>query len=317
MTLPEDLLRFGGLTAPLAVPDFLHAGWPGQFHVSHASHPALSTLLEQPELRDIESFCNTPNGGGLHVNHTREERLRIESNTDPAYAIEQFRAGNTIQILDIKTDETKRWNRSLDAVLGLIPGTALINGFTSLPGKGLPWHWDSQEVFIVQVRGRKLWHVAANDYVESPTVNGMATEQPTRELAFQLKDPTRPIREPAQWQVVEMDPGSVMFMPRGYWHKVEENIDESLHLVLQVRMPCWRDMFRFMLDNAPDLFDLEWRRPTAALNPENLMTLGSHEFKERLASLDRLASAEMLMAMAKQFSNIIEGGSLYSEIAKV
>lgn len=315
MTTTEDLFRFEGLVAPQSTSDFLNSAWPGQLHISHEANSSLRTLIEQPELQSIESFCAARNGGGIHVNYTRGERFRIELNAEPAHAIEQFHAGNTIQILDLKSDEIQRWNRSLDAALGLIPGTTLVNGFTSLHGKGIPWHWDSQEVFVVQVRGRKLWHVAPNDYVEWPTLNGMPTDRPSREMAFQLKDPSQPIREPERWQVVEMHPGSVMFMPRGYWHKVEQNIDESLHLVLQVRMPSWRDLFRFMLDNAPHLFDLEWRRPTSALSPENLLTRAPLEFKERLASLDQLASAAGIVAMAQQFSNIIESGSLYKEIA--
>ncbi|UOF17382.1 cupin domain-containing protein [Lysobacter capsici] len=315
MSTTEYARLFEGLVAPLSAQEFKATAWPAGLHISHEVKPGLAALLAQPELRDIESFCAIGNDGGIHINYTREERFRIELNADPAHAIEQFHAGNTIQILDLKTDEIRRWNRALDAALGLIPGTTLVNAFTSLRGKGIPWHWDSQEVFVVQVRGRKLWHVAPNDYVEWPTLNGMPTPSPSREMAFQLKDPTQPILEPEQWRSVEMLPGSVMYMPRGYWHKVEQNLEESLHLVLQVRLPSWRDLFRFMLDNAPPLYDLDWRRPTSALSPDNLATMAPREFKERLESLERLAGGGALMAMAQQFSSIIDGGGLYKDIA--
>lgn len=315
MTATESSHLFEALIAPLSASEFKSTVWPAGLHVSHDPKPGLDALLAQPELRDIESFCAIGNDGGIHVNYTREQRFRIELNADPADAVRQFHAGNTIQILDLKTDEIRRWHRALDAALGLIPGTTVVNGFTSLRGKGIPWHWDSQEVFIVQVRGRKLWHVAANEYVEWPTVNGMPTESPSREMAFQLKSPTQPIREPEHWQSVEMQPGSVMYMPRGYWHKVEQNLEESLHLVLQVRLPSWRDLFRFMLDNAPPLYGLDWRRPTSALSPENLATQAPREFEERLQALQQLAGGGGLMAMAQQFSSLIEGGGLYKDIA--
>lgn len=315
MTNFDDPSRFAGLVAPLSPTHFLHDIWPGALHVSHDSGPALLSLIEQHELRDIDTFCAISNGGGIHVNHTRGEGLRIDFGVEPAEAVRQYHAGNTIQILDLKTDEIGRWNRLLDGVLNLIPGTTLANGFASLPGPGLPWHWDAQEVFIVQVRGRKRWHVAPNDYLDWPTVNGMPTDQPPLELAMQLKDPGAPIREPEAWQEVEMRPGSVMFMPRGYWHRVADNVDASLHLVLQVRMPNWRDLFRFMFDNVPALYDLEWRRPTAALSAMHLATDAPREFAERIASLQPLAQAENLIALAQRFSALIESGSLYTNVA--
>lgn len=314
MTTTECARLFEGLVAPMSAQEFKARVWPGELHVSHHPKPELAPLLAQPELRDIDAFCAAGNDGGIHINYTREERFRIELDADPVHAVAQFHAGNTIQILDLKTDEIRRWHRALDASLGLIPGTTVVNGFTSLRGKGIPWHWDSQEVFVVQVRGRKLWHVAPNDYVDWPTINGMPTSSPSREMAMQLKAPA-PIREPERWQSVEMLPGSVMYMPRGYWHKVEQNLEESLHLVLQVRLPSWRDLFRFMLDHAPPLYGLDWRRPTSALSPENLATAAPREFQERLDALSQLAGGGGLMAMAQQFSSLIDGGGLYKDIA--
>lgn len=315
MTTSDDAARFAGLVAPLPPEQFLEDIWPGTLHVSHDSGPALRSLIEQPELRDIAAFCAIPNGGGCHVNHTRDESLRIQFNVDADEAVRQYHSGNTIQILDLKTGEIGHWNRLLDSVLNLIPGTSLVNGFASLPGPGLPWHWDAQEVFIVQVQGRKRWQLAPNDCVDWPTLNGMPTDQPPRELAMQLKDPVGPIRAPSIWQEIEMRPGSVMFMPRGYWHRVADNVDASLHLVLQVRMPNWRDLFRFMFDNVPALYAPEWRRPTTALSPLQLATHAPREFAERIASLQPLAQPEHLIALAQRFSVQIEGGSLYTDVA--
>jgi ribosomal protein L16 Arg81 hydroxylase len=315
MTISDGTIRFAGLVAPLPPELFLQDIWPGTLHVTHDSGPALRALIDQPELQDIQAFCTIPNGGGRYVNYTRGEILRIASNVDADEAVLQYHAGNTIQILDLKTQEIGHWNRLLDSVLNLIPGTSLVNGFASLPGPGLPWHWDAQAVFIVQVRGRKRWHLAPNESVNWPTLNGMPIDQPPRDLAMQLNDPSAPIRAPETWQEIEMRPGSVMFMPRGYWHRVADNVDASLHLVLQVRMPNWRDLFRFMFDNLPELYAPEWRRPTAALSPLQLATQAPQEFAERIATLQSLAQPHNLVELAHRFSMLVEGGSLYADVA--
>ena len=301
----EDFVRLGALTAPLSVPEFLQRRWPQEFHVSHAPAPALAPLLDQSELRNVQALCSAPRRGTLRVDYTREERVS-EFDVPVERAVSLFAAGCTIYLTDLRTGQSRLWSKSLDATLGLIPGTATINAFTSMPGKGLAWHWDAQELFIVQVRGRKLWHVAPNHVVEWPTVNGSPQQDPARgELSFQVKNPAAPIAAPERWTSIEMRPGSVMFLPRGYWHRAE-NIDESLHLVLQVRMPCWRDVLRFILDNVPELYSPEWRCPTAALRPENLPTLAPAQFKERLASLTSFASPSGVMSLVDRFTRLAE-----------
>lgn len=315
MIAANDAARFEALVAPLSPHQFLETIWPGNLHCSHDTGAEVRSLIGHAEFGDIAALCAIPNGGGIHVNHTRGERLRIDYNVAAEEAVDQYRAGNTIQILDIRTDEIGLWNRMLDARLDLIPGTSVANAFASLPGPGLPWHWDAQEVFVVQLHGRKRWHVAANIYVDWPTVNGMPSEQPPPELAVQLKDPAAPIHAPLEWQEIEMRPGSVMFMPRGYWHRVAENLEPSVHLVLQVRMPNWRDLFRFMFEHVPALYAPEWRRPTSALSPTHLGSRAPQEFSERLDALRPLAEPEHLIALARRFSALVESGGIYTDIA--
>jgi ribosomal protein L16 Arg81 hydroxylase len=57
------------------------------------------------------------------------------------------------------------------------------------------------------------------------------------EIRYQLTNPNKPVEAPKSWQTFELAPGDVLFVLRGYWHTTE-NIDESLHLVLQMKIPC-------------------------------------------------------------------------------
>jgi ribosomal protein L16 Arg81 hydroxylase len=258
-------------------------------------------LIEQPEFRDIDALVRCSKQGVIRADYTRTARLS-EEDVSPERALELYRAGCTLYMNALSTPALRQWTQALDTILGLLPGTAQINAFASLPGRGLSWHWDPQEIFVVQIQGRKLWHVAPNEDLEWPTASGQAGAERRREIRLQLKDPNKVVAKPTRWQSIELQPGSVMFMPRGYWHTTE-NIDASLHLVLQVKMPSWRDVFTFLLQNAPELYSLEWRQPSAALRPERLLDAGVQEFKDRCASLAAFASPQGVMALTKLFGN--------------
>ena len=123
----------------------------------------------------------------IRADYTREDRPS-EMEITPERAVQLYRAACTIYMTRLHAEPIRRWAASLDAALGLLPGTTQVNAFASSPGRGLSWHWDSQEIFVVQVRGRKRWHVAPNEHVEWPTMSGQAGAEERPEIRFQMKD---------------------------------------------------------------------------------------------------------------------------------
>jgi 50S ribosomal protein L16 3-hydroxylase len=295
----SDAARVSSLIHPLPLEQFLTASWPGEFCHFPGNATRLAELMEQPEFRDITSLVNCPQQGMIRADYTHVDR-ESEAGITPARALQLYNSACTIYMTSLATQVTDRWVRALDNTFGLLPGTTQINAFASLPGRGAYWHWDAQENFIVQVRGRKRWRVAPNEYLEWPTNGGQQGSERMSDIRFQLKDPSRPIEVPKQWRTIELAPGDVLFTPRGYWHSTE-NIDASLHLVLQMKMPCWRDVFAFLLRSVPQLYSLEWRRPTRALQPQHLLTSGLREFQERQAALASFATPAGIAALARLF----------------
>lgn len=291
--------RLASLVHPLSPQEFITEKWPGTFHHFSGEASRLAELIDQPELRDIESLVHCPLRGSIRADYTRERRSS-ETDISPERALELYRAACTIYLSRLATDPIRRWSRALDDAFGLIPGTTQVNAFASTAGTGLSWHWDPQEVFIVQVRGCKRWHVAPNDYIAWPTTSGQAGAENRAEIRYQLRDPEARVESPAQWSTIDLEPGSVLFMPRGYWHTTE-NIDESIHLVLQMKTPCWRDVFEFLFQSVPDLYGLDWRRPTQALHPQRLLSDGVREFQDRCDQLLLYASAERMAELARLF----------------
>ena len=94
-----------------------------------------------------------------------------------------------------------------------------------------PLHWDAQEVFILQLSGRKHWKVYA------PT-----RPNPLKEDAVQ---PPPPSGSPL-WEGI-LEDGDMLYMPRGYWHLVTPLGEPSLHLNFGVEPPSGVDFLRWWM----------------------------------------------------------------------
>ena len=84
--------------------------------------------------------------------------------------------------------------------------------------RGFPTHWDSHDVYVLQVRGSKDWRLF-----------GEARPAPTEfDVAPNLAPPTRPV-----WSG-PLNSGDLLFIPRGWWHDAcipeERDGEGSIHL---------------------------------------------------------------------------------------
>jgi ribosomal protein L16 Arg81 hydroxylase len=86
---------------------------------------------------------------------------------------------------------------------------------------GFNIHWDDQEVFILQVAGRKRWKVW------EPT-----RLHPLRNDAVDTSSKTQPTGEPI-WEAV-IEPGTLLYIPRGWWHLVNPVNEPCLHITVTV-----------------------------------------------------------------------------------
>jgi 50S ribosomal protein L16 3-hydroxylase len=102
-----------------------------------------------------------------------------------------------------------------------IPATAIrVNAFYMRDGGGLPRHFDGREVFNVQLAGKRSWTIERNEAVDYPDVP-MLPGCPQRGddlLATIWKEPP-PSTFGTAAESFDMEPGSVVFLPRGTWHR--------------------------------------------------------------------------------------------------
>ncbi|MFB7337092.1 JmjC domain-containing protein [Streptomyces adustus] len=92
-------------------------------------------------------------------------------------------------------------------------------------------HWDDHEVFVLQVEGSKRWTLHAPTMPDPVDV---------------FTDPPAPAPESVHWDGV-LRKGEMLYVPRGWWHKVRASEGPSLHLSCSVRLPWGGQLLRQLL----------------------------------------------------------------------
>jgi 50S ribosomal protein L16 3-hydroxylase len=97
-------------------------------------------------------------------------------------------------------------------------------------------HYDPVLTFNVQLHGEKVWRLAPNQHVENPVD---ASDNHDDHAPRFARGPF-PTAMPADAITLRAKPGSVVFIPRGYWHETD-TFGASLALTFSLRPPTWRD----------------------------------------------------------------------------
>jgi ribosomal protein L16 Arg81 hydroxylase len=100
--------------------------------------------------------------------------------------------------------------------------------------RGFDVHWDDQDTFILQVYGRKHWQMW----------------EPTRTFPFRddvvdTSPRTRPTGPPS-WDGV-LEQGSLLSVPRGWWHVAYPLDEPSLHLTITIKNLTGIDLLTWMV----------------------------------------------------------------------
>jgi 50S ribosomal protein L16 3-hydroxylase len=102
--------------------------------------------------------------------------------------------------------------------------------FCNQPGATTEMHFDGVDTITVQISGSKTWRIARNDHAPNPTSTWIPGEvAPSVELAQYARMPM-PTAMPDDVSTFTLVPGSMLYIPRGYWHETEsEEASVSLH----------------------------------------------------------------------------------------
>lgn len=242
----------------LAPAEFQNRYWPDQLYSTHGDlsrlpAPLLDPLLESAEglaanYRGRVSFGNARTGSRtVAVEHISPEMLLKMELSLYLPEIERMISGMNELLRDLETQ------------LNVPPGCARIGAFIAPNENGVTCHMDAEEVFSIQLIGKKRFFVSKQPGLEQPFGMQFNPGDVTFDDMYPQATTGFPDPETAEFDCVEMKPGSVLFMPRGTWHRTETS-GLSLSISIILRPPS---AFESVLDALrPRLLqDPAWRRP--------------------------------------------------------
>jgi 50S ribosomal protein L16 3-hydroxylase len=251
---------------------FLDEYWPDRAAFIPASQRRLNELLPTLSVTSIVSLVENYPAPIHAVSSGNKDGAQHRMATGRA-ALAALDDGATLCLSGVHTvlPEARDLLAALAADLGLPPEVATqCNGYTSPAGEGVPWHFDDREVFVLQVQGSKRWTLAVNREVPYPSSNFvLSTGAPrsTDELSgYAPNQFTGPL--PDDEREVLLQPGSVLFMPRGTWHRTTAH-EPSLSLTFGLFLPTMLDVILTNL-RSRHLVDPRFRRPIAQATPSQV-----------------------------------------------
>jgi bifunctional lysine-specific demethylase and histidyl-hydroxylase NO66 len=102
--------------------------------------------------------------------------------------------------------------------------------------QGFALHFDRKEVFVLQIAGRKTWQVHLP--VEPFPIRNSGDEELGALAGAPLLE-------------IVLEPGDLLYVPRGFLHKPFTTGEHSLHLSFGVETITWLDVLRAMMEHAP------------------------------------------------------------------
>ena len=248
--------------------------------VVHDLGESIRELTELPFLESLKDLlASWPNKVDAYLTGIADEANSKEITA--AEAPEQFENGAGLIFNDVNTISSllEEWLESLRYELGLSALTYRRSLVYAIPaGKGTAPHFDQNINFVLQIHGTKLWWVAGNEYVKRPMSRhtiGLPIDPELESYA----EKAMPERFPDNAEKFVLKPGSLLFVPRGAWHKTEA-ITDALSLNFTFSAPTWIDILAAALRGRLALSS-EWRATAIMLTARE----GAPEATEKLNAL--------------------------------
>ncbi|MGZ8284647.1 MAG: JmjC domain-containing protein [Allosphingosinicella sp.] len=175
------------------------------------------------------------NGRAVDVPQTAS----IAPATDTGYLFQAFRSGSSfrIQHLENYLPEVASFCRRIEGEFGFpIRANVYVSPSNSA---GLAPHYDSSEVFVVQVVGEKRWRIFEDYTNRLPLPLYEARFNPSRQ---------KPVGDPVE---VALKSGDILYLPRGMMHSASTGQQSvSIHVTFAVLGLTWIDMIGTVLRRA-------------------------------------------------------------------
>jgi hypothetical protein len=246
------------LVAPTPVQQFLRDFWPERVFRAHGLLSRLPALFSSRELSSFRALASGYRGWLGFGHGARSSRMISVQETNP---IHLYELGLSVYLPDISPNVpgAAAFLRALETELGIDEGCTRITVWASPRGDGAPTHFDSEDVFSIQLAGSKRFEVAPMKEYAYPLGGQYGPGAAPYDDMYPQLENGFPEATLADFETVDMQAGSVLFLPRGTWHRTLAEQD-SFAISIGIRPPSVVESFleqlRYVL-----LQDPEWRRP--------------------------------------------------------
>ena len=250
--MPEDFFSFERLLRPVTLETFVRDYWQQQPLVLERSEPGYySGLLSERDIESLVAFhqlqysqLKVAQAGSEttahHSTHVSQDRT---SDTNGLY--HSYAQGETV-VLNFMQKYWEPAARLCSAVENFFHFGAGINAYiTPKNAQGFPPHFDTHDAFVLQIMGSKHWRTYAA----------------RRELPGEGED-NRPIPGEllgAPEREFRLEPGDLLYIPRGHVHEARTTDASSVHITIGVRCYQWSDLLGELL-TLMTLHEVELRR---------------------------------------------------------
>ncbi len=224
------------LLAPMALDRFLQDHWQQRHvHIARGAGGLVGDLLSVGDLDRLFSGTAIPIAQvDMGQNAVGVQKADIDRGgyADAARMLAAHRSGNTIILR-----AAELWLPTLAdlcaAASCFFHAEAQTNVYMTPAQSSYP-HWDSHDLFIIQVAGRKTWHLHAAE-----------TTMPLP--AYRFSPTLHAVGE--QIGSFTLEPGDIAYLPRGLAHNPMAD-DYSVHISLGVLVKSWADLLLHAVSDA-------------------------------------------------------------------
>ncbi|HET7720551.1 MAG TPA: cupin domain-containing protein [Acidimicrobiales bacterium] len=206
---------------------------------------------------------------------------------DPTRIFEEHRRGATIvfQGLQRSCPPLTRFCRSLELEL---THAVQANAYVTPAGaRGLGVHYDTHDVFVLQLAGTKAWTI------HPPVLTDPLPSQPWKGTAA---DADPPILS------VELAAGDCLYVPRGFLHAARAQEALSAHLTIGIVTTTWHDILREVVAGTAEEPELRRALPPGYAGDQEALAAGVEEAVSRLRKwLDGVDAGAVAAATARRF----------------
>lgn len=219
-------LDLSDLLAPNSATEFLHHHWQqSALLIKRAEATRYQSLLPGDDIEEVLSFAaRLPNEAVELVGKARPNEGYGESSLQ-----DLFGRGSTIRVRGIERYDEPIQTLCHDIELQLGYPTRANLYCTPVAARGFNLHFDTHEVFVVQLLGIKRWEAYEPRFEFSSE---------TEAEAWKLKRQDQLEATDLGPQVIDavLEPGDCLYLPRGFVHQAESLTGPSVHLTIGVHV---------------------------------------------------------------------------------